>query len=73
MTITNLSGSRSNKTLVRMWSMVASTDTQDTISKNSCAILKLLTKENIEIYICGDFKIDLLKIENNQNYQQFYN
>ena len=32
-----------------------------------------LTKENKEIYICGDFNIDLLKIENNQNYQQFYN
>ena len=35
--------------------------------------LSKLTKENKEIYICGDFNIDLLKIENNQNYQQFYN
>ena len=32
-----------------------------------------LTKENKEIYLCGDFNIDLLKIENNQNYQLFYN
>ena len=32
-----------------------------------------LTKENKEIYICGDFNIDLLKIDNNENYHQFYN
>ena len=32
-----------------------------------------LTKENKEIYLCGDFNIDLLKIEDNQNYQLFYN
>ena len=30
-------------------------------------------KENKEIYLCGDFNIDLLKIEDNQNYQLFYN
>ena len=30
--------------------------------------LSKVTKENKEIYICGDFNI-----ENNQNYQQFYN
>ena len=35
--------------------------------------LTKLTKENKEIYLCGDFNIDLLKIDNNQNYQQFYN
>ena len=32
-----------------------------------------LTKENKEIYLCGDFNIDLLKIEDNQNYQLFCN
>ena len=36
-------------------------------------VLSKLTKENKEIYICGDFNIDLLKIENNHIYQQFYN
>ena len=30
-----------------------------------------LTKENKEIYLCGDFNIDLLKIEDNQNYQLY--
>ena len=29
-------------------------------------------KENKEIYLCGDFNIDLLQIEPNNNYQQFY-
>ena len=33
----------------------------------------LETKENKEIYLCGDFNIDLLKIDNSQTYQQFYN
>ena len=32
-----------------------------------------LMKEKKEIYLCGDFNIDLLKIENNLNYQLFYN
>ena len=32
----------------------------------------LLTKENKEIYLCGDFNIDLLQIETNNKYQQFY-
>ena len=35
--------------------------------------LTKLTKENKEIYLCGDFNIELMKIDNNQNYQQFYN
>ena len=35
--------------------------------------LMKLTKENKEIYLCSDFNIDLLKIEINQNYHQFYN
>ena len=35
--------------------------------------LMKLTRENKEIYLRGDFNIDLLKIENNQNYHQFYN
>ena len=32
----------------------------------------ILTKENKEIYLCGDFNIDLLQIETNNKYQQFY-
>ena len=32
----------------------------------------MLTKENKEIYFCGDFNIDLLQIETNNKYQQFY-
>ena len=35
--------------------------------------LNILTKENKEIYLCGDFNIDLLQIETNNHYQQFYN
>ena len=31
-----------------------------------------LTKENKEVYLCGDFNFDLLKLENNQC-QDFYN
>ena len=34
--------------------------------------LNILVKENKEIYLCGDFNIDLLQIETNQNYQHFY-
>ena len=34
--------------------------------------LNILVKENKEIYLCGDFNINLLQIEANQNYQQFY-
>ena len=35
--------------------------------------LNTLTKENKEIYLCGDFNIDLLQIETNNHNQQFYN
>ena len=35
--------------------------------------LMKLTRENKKIYLCSNFIIDLLKIENNQNYHQFYN
>ena len=35
--------------------------------------LKTLTDENKEIYLCGDFNIDLLKINSNINYLSFYN
>ena len=35
--------------------------------------LNKLGKENKEIYICGDFNIDLLKIEEDHGYQEFYN
>ena len=35
--------------------------------------LKTLTDENKEIYLCGDFNIDLLKINSNSNYLSFYN
>ena len=31
-----------------------------------------LSKENKEIYICGDFNSDLLKIDKNNNYKKFY-
>ena len=34
--------------------------------------LNKLIKEKKEIYLCGDFNIDLLLIENNSKYQQFY-
>ena len=32
-----------------------------------------LSKENKEVYICGDFNFDLLKLENNHVCQEFYN
>ena len=35
--------------------------------------LNKLAKEKKEVYLCGDFNIDLLKIDNNNNYQEFYN
>ena len=34
--------------------------------------LNKLIKENKEIYLCGDFNIDLLKIEEISNYKNFY-
>ena len=34
--------------------------------------LKKITSENIEVYLCGDFNIDLLKIEEVNNYQLYY-
>ena len=35
--------------------------------------LKKITDENKEVYICGDFNIDLLKIDEVKNYLEFYN
>ena len=35
--------------------------------------LDKLNKENKEIYISGDFNIDLLKYDSNKKYQEFYN
>ena len=35
--------------------------------------LNKISKENREIYLCGDYNIDLLKIESNNNYLRFYN
>ena len=35
--------------------------------------LKIVNKENKEIYICGDFNFDLLKIESVSLYQEYYN
>ena len=35
--------------------------------------LKIVNNENKEIYICGDFNIDLLKIESVSLYQEYYN
>ena len=37
------------------------------------SVLQKLSKENKEIYICGDFNIDLLKIEDINSYLEFYN
>ena len=31
-----------------------------------------LSAENKDIYVCGDFNTDLLKIETNINYKHFY-
>ena len=38
---------------------------------NNC--LSTLDKESKEVYISGDFNIDLLKLPNNSSYQDFYN
>ena len=35
--------------------------------------LKIIAKENKEVYICGDFNIDLLKIETLNSNQEYYN
>ena len=35
--------------------------------------LKKLHKEDKEIYLCGDFNIDLLKLETISVYQEYYN
>ena len=35
--------------------------------------LKKLAKENKEIYICGDFNIDLLKMDDIDRYLEFHN
>ena len=37
------------------------------------SILKKVSKENKEIYLCGDFNIDLLKIDNGSHFLDFYN
>ena len=37
------------------------------------SILKKISKEKKEIYICGDFNIDLLKIDKGSFYLDFYN
>ena len=37
------------------------------------SILKKLSKENKEIYVCGDFNIDLLKTDKGSFYLDFYN
>ena len=38
---------------------------------NKC--LPNLNKENKDVYITGDFNIDLLKYDTNPKYQEFYN
>ena len=35
--------------------------------------LKIIAKENKEVYICGDFNIDLLKTESINSNQEYYN
>ena len=37
------------------------------------SILKKISKENKEIYLCGDFNIDLLKIDKGSHFLDFYN
>ena len=37
------------------------------------SLLKNVSSENKEVYICGDFNIDLLKLDIINNYQQYYN
>ena len=37
------------------------------------AALNIVKKENKEIYICGDFNIDLLKLDERSSYLTFYN
>ena len=37
------------------------------------SLLKNISSENKEVYICGDFNIDLLKLDIINNYQQYYN
>ena len=49
-----------------------STDTSDFLSSLEF-ILKKLSDENKEIYLCGDYNIDLLKINENNNNLKFYN
>ena len=36
-------------------------------------VLKRCQEENKELYICGDFNIDLLKIDSVASYLKFYN
>ena len=36
-------------------------------------MLDIISKENKEAYICGDFNIDLLKLDENSSYLTFYN
>ena len=35
--------------------------------------LKKIASENKEVYICGDFNVDLLKLDDISNYQLYYN
>ena len=37
------------------------------------ATLKTVANENKEVYICGDFNIDLLKLEDGNKYLTYYN
>ena len=36
-------------------------------------VLSKISAENKEVYICGDFNIDLLKLSPKENFQSFYN
>ncbi len=45
----------------------------DDFSNYMKTCLEKLSKENKEIYISGDFNIDLLKYDTNMKYQEFYN
>ena len=63
--------------VVKILFVVISTDTQMTIFRHqfldyleSC--LSKVSNENKEVYLCGDFNSDLLKLDKVNNYKRFY-
>ena len=73
----NQSGLKSEIEVVKILFVVISTNTQMTIFRHqfldyleSC--LSKLSNENKEVYLCGDFNSDLLKLDKVNNYKRFY-